>query len=219
MWRMGARRHRMATVIDILLCLSVAVSVMVFAVFYSYRDYRCNAEFGDQMHCVSGIILCNKPLFGFLVHGVGGMVLLAAGLKVSERDWPETSLLLLAMMYVSLSGVVSFDVRDFKPLHFTSLAGVLGFSIAFVCMQCDALTRAVYVSVSVVFALVILFNFAYMRWRWPWMDVQASVEIVWVLCLLVCIMLFCLPALQPRSWQTLDRSPEDAPHAYNNARR
>lgn len=196
----------MATIIDILLCVAVAVTVVTFAVFYSYTDCRCNAEFGGQMHCVSGIILSNKPLFGFLVHGVGGMVLLAAGLKARESEWPETSLLMLAMMYVSLSGVVSFDVRDFKPMHFTSLAGVLGFSIAFVWMQCDALTRAVYVSVSVIFALVIVFNFVHMRWRWPWMDVQASVEIVWVLCLLVCIILFCLPALRPSSWQPAARS-------------
>ena len=101
---------------------------------------------------------------------------------------------MLALMYVSLSGVVSFDVRDFKPVHFTSLAGMLGFSVAFIWLQCGALIRAVYVSVSVVFALVILVNFAYMRWRWPWMDVQASVEIAWALCLLGCVLLYCLPA-------------------------
>ena len=187
----------MASIIDALLCIAVVASVATFAGFYSYKNYRCNTEFNGQMHCVSGIILFNKPLFGFLVHGVGGMVLLAAGLRANESQSPDVSLLMLAMMYLSLSGVVNFDVRDFKPIHFTSLAGVLGFSVAFVWLQCGVVTRAVYLFISIFFILIILFNFTFMRWQWPWMDVQASVEIVWALCLLLLIVLYCIPALQP----------------------
>ena len=185
----------MVSTVDALLCFSIGTSVLAFIVFYSFESYRCNAEFNGQMHCVSGIILCNKPLFGFLMHCVGGMVLLAAGLRASASSSPETSLLALALMYASLSGVVNFDVRDFKPLHFTFLAGVLVFSIAFICLQCDNVTIAVYVFISTFFVCIILFNFTCMRWKWPWMDVQASVEIVWVLCLLVCVVLYCMPSL------------------------
>lgn len=185
----------MAFAIDALLCISAAVSVIVFVVFYSYSACRCNAEFDGQMHCVSGIILCNKPLFSFLMHGVGGMVLLAAGLRASESDSPETSLLVLAMMYVSLSGVVSFDVKDFKPVHFTALVGVLVFSLAFIWLQCGYATKVAYTFVSLFFVFIILFNCTFMRWKWPWMDVQASVEIIWALCLLVCIVAYCIPAL------------------------
>lgn len=169
----------------------------MFVVFYSYKSYRCNSEFAGQMHCVSGIILCNKPLFGFLMHAVGGMVLLAAGLRVNEKKSSDVSLFILALMYVSLSGVLNFDVKDFKPIHFTSLVAVLGFSIAFIWMQCDATTIIVYTSISIFFISVIIFNCIFTRWEWPWMDVQASVEIAWILCLLVCIVLFCIPTLNP----------------------
>jgi hypothetical protein len=185
----------MVSAVDVLLCLAVGTSILVFSVFYSFKSCRCNAEFDGQMHCVSGIILCNKPLFGFLMHGVGGMVLLAAGLRANASSSPDTSLLALALMYMSLSGVVNFDVRDFKPLHFTFLAGVLVFSIAFICLQCDSFTSAVYVFVSIIFLCVIIFNFTCMHWKWPWMDVQALVEILWALCLLICIVLYCIPSL------------------------
>ena len=184
----------MAVVVDALLCVFVVVSFTSFVVCYSFQRYRCNPEFGGQLHCASGIILCHKPFFGFLMHGVGGMVLLSAGLKVAERggDHREVPLSMLAMMYVSLSGVINFDVRDFKPIHFTSLAGVLAFSAAFVWLQCDSTARMVYMSVSVVFVLLILFNVSCTRWRWPWMDVQALLEIVWVLCLVGCMLVYCL---------------------------
>jgi hypothetical protein len=185
----------MTAVVDVLLCLAVSVSLLAFAVFYSKKAYRCNSEFGGQMHCVSGIILCHKPLFGFLMHSVGGTILLAAGLRASTTSSSEASLLALSLMYVSLSGVVNFDVRDFKPIHFTSLAGVLVFSVAFVWMQCDYATAMVYVFFSVFFVAIILFNLAFARWEWPWMDVQASVEIVWVLCLLACMISYCVPSL------------------------
>ncbi len=181
----------MAVVIDILLCIAVAVSLLAFGFFYSYKEWRYNPEFDDQMRCMSGIILCNKPLFGFLMHYVGGMVLLAAGLRVSHHD--ETSFFILAMLYASLSGLVNFDVRDFKTIHFTCLFCVLVFSVAFICMHGEYVTWVVYVTVSALFLFIILFNFMYTQWKWPWMDVQASVEIAWVLCLMVCIMLFCIP--------------------------
>lgn len=204
----------MPTAIDALLCIAVVVSVVMFIVFYSYKSYRCNSEFAGQMHCVSGIIVCNKPLFGFLMHGVGGMVLLAAGLKVNEKDSPEASLFVLALMYVSLSGVVNFDVRDFKPIHYTSLSGVLGFSVAFVWMQCDATTKIVYTSTSIFFISVIVFNCMFTKWQWPWMDVQALVEIAWIMCLLVCIILFCIPALNPYHDQQQQHSSTKS-HTYN----
>lgn len=188
----------MAVGVDALLCAFVAVSLVSFMAFYSCKRHRCNSEFGDQMHCISGIILCHKPFFGFLLHGVGGMVLLAAGLRVGGGD--ELPLLMLAMMYVSLSGVIHFDVRNYKPVHFTSLAGVLAFSVVFVWLQCDAVTWLVYLVVSAVFVLLILFNVACTRWKWPWMNCQALVEIVWVLCLIWCMMTYCVSGLQPDSW-------------------
>ena len=169
------------------------MTFLAFGFFYSYKEWRNNPDFGDQMHCVSGIILCNKPLFGFLMHCMGGMVLLAAGLRVSHHHNDETSFFILVMMYAALSGLVNFDVRDFKTIHFTCLFCVLVFSIVFICMHCDYVMQVVYVSVSALFLFIILFNFMYTQWKWPWMDVQASVEIVWVLSLMISVMMFCIP--------------------------
>ena len=182
----------MSLSIDFLVYLTAVINVVAFLIFYFQKNHRCNPEFANQLHCVSGIILCNKPFFGFLVHSLGGMILLSVGLNTRS----EASLLMLALMYLSLSAVVNFDVKGFKPIHFTSLAGVLIFSMAFVWMQCSVSIQTTYTAVSAAFVLVILFNCTITRWDWPWMDVQALVEIVWILCLLTCVM--------AHSWEASD---------------
>ena len=171
-----------------LLILSISVTAFLFVVFYSRKGSRCNSEFAGQLHCLSGIMVCNKPLFGVCMHCVGGMLLLSVGLRVDTDK--EVSLLMLAFMFASLSGVVNFDVRDHKPVHFCFLAGVLAFSMAFVWLQCSDVCRLVYSLISVAFVLLIVFNFSCTNWTWHWMDIQAITEIVWVVSLLVCMISF-----------------------------
>ncbi len=175
--------------VDVLLVVFIAVNALLFTVFYSFKNHRCNSEFSGQLHCLSGIILCNKPLFGFCMHCVGCMMLLSAALRV-DRD-KEISLLILALMFISLSGVVSFDVRDHKPIHFLFLSCVLASSLIFVWLQCNETTKETYAVISALFVALILFNFTYTHWKWHWMDVQAIVEIAWVLTLLGCMLSFC----------------------------
>ena len=184
----------MVVCINVLLGVFVAVSAVAFAIGYYYPGSRCNPEFNGQLHCLSGIILCNRPFFGFVMHCVGGMVLLSNGLKIETKN--ELSMSMLAMIYISFSGVINFDVLRTKPVHFAFLFAVLCFSMAFVWLQCVQYARLVYTGVSVGFICLILFNVSCTGWVSPWMNVQALMEIVWVLCLLVCIVFFSVDDLQ-----------------------
>ena len=136
-------------------------------------------------HCVPQAILRLHHM-----HCAGGMILLAAGLKVEpDSGKRELSLAMLSMLYISFSGVINFDVRDFKPIHFTFLFGVLVFSTAFAWLQWTRDCAAAYTRVSAAFVGLILFNCTVTRWRWPWMNVQAIAEIAWVTCLLAGMMI------------------------------
>jgi hypothetical protein len=73
----------MVAVVETLPCMSLACTS---SVLYSLLHYQCNQEFGDQLHFISEIILCHKLFFGFLMHGVGGIVLLAARMKVARGE-------------------------------------------------------------------------------------------------------------------------------------
>lgn len=188
----------MSLVVDTLLLFASTICVMIFFLFYLFDRFRCNPRFNGQMHCISGIIVCNQPLFGLLMHFVGGMILLAAGLKI-END-KEISLFMLSALYVSLSGVVSFNVKHHKRIHLPCVVCVAVFGLAFVWLQCGAVSGIVSSSITAAFALVILVNISYMGWVWPWMDLQAAMEIAWALGLLISIIIFVLtPGVNPTS--------------------
>lgn len=178
----------MVTAVDIIMYIFLIATALSFAVKYGSTTSRCNPEFAGQLHCLSGIILSHKPFFSFMMHSVGGMVLLSVGLKV-ETD-KETSLTLLTLMFISLSSVVNFDVHHFKPIHFTSLFCVLVFSVAFVWLQCMHTATVVYTALSAAFVSLIVFNYLITNWKWPWMNLQALLEMTWVICLLICLLAF-----------------------------
>ncbi len=178
----------MVTAVDIIMYIFLVITASSFAVKYGSTISRCNPEFAGQLHCLSGIILSHKPFFSFMIHSVGVLVMFSVGLKV-ETD-REVSLTLLTLMYISLSSVVNFDVHNFKPIHFTSLFCVLVFSVAFVWLQCIHVARIVYTVFSTAFIELIMFNLLFTHWEWPWMNLQALLEIVWVICLLICLLSF-----------------------------
>ena len=39
----------MVSTVDALLCFSIGTSVLAFIVFYSFKSYRCNAEFNGRV--------------------------------------------------------------------------------------------------------------------------------------------------------------------------
>ena len=182
----------MPDAVDILLYAFLVISAVAFVFQYCIKEIRCNARFDGQLHCMSGIIVSNKPFFGFVMHGVAGMILLSVGLRIErgEGTQKEVSFLVMSLVYFSLSAVISFDVKECKSIHFASLFCLLVCSVGFVWLQCVPEARIAYTAISSFFVAVILFNFTCTRWKWPWMDVQAIVEIVWVISLLVCVIGF-----------------------------
>ncbi len=178
-------RHCMPLVVDIMQFVFIVVCMVSFFTKYMYKESRCNPLFGEQLHCLSGIIMSHKPFFGFIMHCVGGMILLSAGLRV-ETD-KELKLAMLSMLYFSFSGVINFDVCYFKPIHFTFLFCVLVFSAAFAWLQWTRDYATAYTCVSAAFVGLIFVNYAVTKWQWPWMNIQAIAEIAWVTCLLICI--------------------------------
>jgi hypothetical protein len=187
----------MSLAVDILQYLFVSIGVASFLFKYGCKDDRCNPAFDGQLHCLSGIILCHKPFFSFVMHCAGGMILLSASQRTDKNR--DTSLLMLSLMFISLSGVINFDVRDFRPIHFSSLACVMVFSVSFMWLQCAQTAATVYTSITAAFVILILFNLTYTHWLWPWMNVQAVAEIAWVVCLLLCIMSTCTADDAPAS--------------------
>jgi hypothetical protein len=196
LYHVYTRSSPMSLVIDVLLGTSVICCIAMFIIFYCIDRFRCNPKFNGQMRSISGIITFNQPLFGMLMHFVSGMMLLSAGLKVVSD--PETSFTTLALLYASFSGVVSFNVNNHKPFHFLCVLGVATFGMAFVWIQCDRMFAIVCLSMTSIFMFVILLNVTLTKWAWPWMDVQASLEIVWVASLLAAILWFCIPLAPPQ---------------------
>ncbi len=170
---------------------SVICCITMFIVFYCVDCFQCNPKFNGQMRSISGIITFNQPLFGLLMHFVSGMMLLSAVLKVVS--FPDTSCATLALLYASFSGVVSFNVNNHKPVHFFCVLGVATFGMVFVWIHCDRILAIICLSMTSIFAFVIILNVTLTKWAWACMDIQASMEIVWVASLLVAILWFCIP--------------------------
>jgi len=173
-----------------------------FGYFYSKREYNESPVFPGQLRSLSGIIACNKPLFGFLLHCLGGMLLLAQLSLLSNTDNDKGSVFILAMLYISLSGLINFDIFDHSPLHFFSLFGFLVFSLSFVALRSSTMIALVmsriYYSITGIFGVAILYN------KWlvfrgqnddlpvvsnpkPYMTTQAILEVAWALCFVACM--------------------------------
>jgi hypothetical protein len=161
-----------------------------------YVDPECmeNPEFEGQMHCISGIILCNRPYFGLLMSNFGGVLLLAIGLKAKEEEEDCTFLVCLAMViYFSFTGILNYDVRDFKMLHFSSLFVLLVSGSIFIHMVRIPLWCVVaYDIVLAFFCVIMVSNFTLLKWTPPFMTIQAMLEIVWVLALCFCLWVYIL---------------------------
>jgi len=158
--------------------------IAVFIVYYSYEEHRLNPDFENQLHCLSGMILCNRPLFSTLMCGMGGAVLLSVASRV---EGPV--LLIVIAMFWALVVVVQYDVREHPGVHFVALAVEMGCATALLTVESIEPWFAVpvYYSVTVVFLLVMILNFSWLDWAPPFMTLQALVEILWVVVLGACL--------------------------------
>lgn len=164
------------------LLLSATASVVAFAAYYSCSGHRSNPAFAGQLHCLSGMILCNRPLFSTLLCGLAG-ALLAALLPADA-----IGVALLLGMYWALVVVVQYDVHSHAAVHFGALAAEMGLATAYVAVMGDGGPASlVYYAATGAFLLVMAVNFTCLLWTPPFMTVQALVEVAWVCALGVCL--------------------------------
>lgn len=180
-------------IINIHLAAWTVAVAMAFAVYYAQAEVRHNPRFEGQLHTLSGVIVYDKPLFGTLMCGFGGAVVVAVTERISETcDW--LAMVLLIVMFCSLLAVVNYDVLAYRTAHFASLAVMITFGTWFV-VQVNVKPWYVcfsYYGVTAFFVFMITFNTFYMNWVPPFMTVQALAEIVWVVALSACMLAFSL---------------------------
>jgi len=180
-------------IIQIHLAVWTVACAIAFIYYYCQPSVRHNPRFQDQLHTLSGVMVHDKPLFGTLMCGFGGAVVVAvAGRITATCDW--VGLLLLIAMFCGLLAVVNYDVRDHRSAHFASLAVVVGFGTWFV-VWVDVRSwyiAVVYYIMTAVFGGMLAFNAVYAKWAPPFMTLQAITEIVWAVALCVCVVAFAL---------------------------
>ena len=193
MWGCDSEHLIIDRIIQAHLAVWTVACAVAFIVYYSKAEVRHNPRFEGQLHSLSGVIVHDKPLFGTLMCGFGGAVVVAVAGRITETcDW--VGLLLLIAMFCGLLAVVNYDVRDYRSAHFASLAVVVGFGTWFV-IWVDV--RAWFVAVcyyvfTTVFVFMIVLNAGYTKWTPPFMTLQALTEIVWAVALCACVVAFAI---------------------------
>jgi hypothetical protein len=172
--------------------LWAVASAVAFVVYYSSEECRLNPEFNDQLHTLSGIIVYGPELFGTLMSGFGGAVLLASADRVRGD---ACGLGLLLLMFVALLVVVHYDVRKHRTVHFVALGLLLLAGTLFLWhVMCDQGWMLWYwfVVATALFVGILGLNVSVTQWVTPFLTVQAVIEIVWVLSLMCAVMGYAL---------------------------
>jgi hypothetical protein len=179
--------------VEIHLTAWAVACVLAFGVYYCFDECRMNPEFDNQLHCLSGVILFNKPLFGTLMCGFGGAVVLAVAKRAAETC-DTAALVMLKLMFVFLLVVVNYDIRDHRVVHFTALGGLVVAGTLFVLHTAIAsmYLQYVYFGTTALFAGVIFLNATVTKWTSPYMTLQALNEIAWVFFLGLYVFVYAL---------------------------
>jgi hypothetical protein len=168
-----------------------AVCVISFAVYYADPVCRMNPVFEGQMHCISGILLCNRPFFSLIMTSFSGLILLVLGLRIVDESRKTVLMSLAVTMYIAFVSVLSYDVHEHKPVHFFSLFVLLVASTSFIqLVNIPPWCLIVYDSVLVCFVLIMISNFMYLQWTPPCMTIQALLEILWVVAMCFCLWMY-----------------------------
>ena len=156
--------------------------IIAFVCYYCFEEYRINKAQGNQLHCLSGVIVFNKPLFGTLMCGFGGAIIM---LVSGRLDDDPVGMVLLILMFIGLIALVNYDVCAYRYMHFASLGLLITAGSVFllwVCVQ-PVLLLAVYFGVAVTFVMLFLINVSCTLWAPPFLTLQAVVEIIWMIAL------------------------------------
>lgn len=188
---MDDQRYAVEMLVQLHLAAWTLGCIGAFLVYYCFEEVRCNPEFQDQLHCLSGVILYNRPLFGTLLCGFGGALFMAAAERVHEDP---LAMMFLILMFVALVVVVNYDVGSHKPAHFMALGLLMVSGTAFlVCVGlASEVLRYLYFASTILFVLILALNVLVTRWAPPFMTAQAVAEIAWVAVFAVAVVLFAL---------------------------
>jgi len=159
--------------------------------FYYFSNSRKNPEFEDQLHCPSGIMLCNRLIFGFLMSCYTGAALLAVGVKLCKND-NYAALGCFMGVFVSCNLIIQFDIRQHHVVHFLSLA-VFVITITAFLIIVDFKPSAmltVYYGVTALYLFILMLNFLFLDWTPPFMTLQALAEIVWLVMVVGSVLVF-----------------------------
>ena len=173
------------------------VCVLSFAYCYVFMPEYSIRKNG-QMRSLSGIMKFPdlKPYFSFVMGCLGGSLFFACGLK----EGSGIMLCLSLGMYVSMIGLLCYDVKYSQKVHlsfvFMLIASGCGFS-GFLLNDAQIWCYAAAVTYDAIVSLFLLCFFVNSRLRIAGRDdyrtVQAWLEIMWVLCL---VMMMCVYAFQ-----------------------
>ena len=179
------------TIRQIHLAIWTVACIMAFIVYYCYEEYRVNKEFENQLHSLSGVIVFNKPLFGTLMCGFGGAIIMLVSGRIDDDP---CAMVLLILMFTGLIALVNYDVRKHRSVHFVSLGLLIAAgSVFLVWVDLNSvLLLAIYFGVAALFVVVIVLNFSCTAWKPPFMTLQALLEIVWVFMLGLCVIVFAV---------------------------
>ena len=175
-------------VLDVHLCIWALACVLAFLYFYNHDAYSRNPEMEYQLRCLSGIIVCDPPLFGTLMCGFGGAAV-AASIGRARRE--PYAVVVLLLVYCVLLVIVHYDVKAHRGPHFIALGVLLVVGSLYVRQIFPSgWLLYVYFAATALFVGVVLFNVAYTKWKSPWLTVQAVVEILWVLALTTAVVAY-----------------------------
>ena len=151
--------------------------VVAFCVWYADPDARYNPQHQSQLRSLSGIMTFDKPLFSFLMSCFGGTSF--AGMLIRFQQQPFAVILTLVLFW-ALLGLLCFDVRDHRTLHFTFFFAFMasGATLTHVADPRDVSVVACDIVLALFFG-VLLINLALVGNAAPIMTIQALCEILW----------------------------------------
>jgi len=149
--------------------------------FYYCSDDRKNPECDDQLHCPSGLMCCNLPLFGFVMCGFSGAALMSVGVTAYKSNNVAALACFLAV-FKSMLMIVNFDIKKYHTVHMISLFTLIVTTTAFFVVAdiTSAFFLTIYYAATALFVFIMFLNFVYIGWVAPFMSLQALAEIAWL---------------------------------------
>lgn len=163
----------------------VTLAIIMF-IPYLFREFRCNRH--GCVRSVSGMIVRFRPLGHFTMSLANLIVFEIFLIEHKEVAW---------LYWVALQLVLSFDIDEYPVLHFTFLLCYIAMLTAFwaiVCVRHNFWEETAVLWASTgAFSLVWLLNMTSNQRSeetWPYQSLQAVMELIWVISLVVCTFLY-----------------------------